>query len=548
MSDLKKLVQYTWRYLSPHKGIILLFLIVYFINQMIDMANTFLIGAAIDSMLLAGTMEAIIRFAVLFLGLNLFSFVSCYIAKVGGQKAAEVARLEAKCQISRHVEKTSLGYCGTAGSMSFMQRLNRDSAMLVFFVINSIGEIPGNFLILLTALTAVFRINAVCGIAALVELPVNIGLYMAFRKRLLERGRECARKCEQENRRLYELLADTAHIKKNEIFPILEERYKEAGEESIDAIVKSTRMEFVYSIINNNMDVFLKVFLFFYGGMSVIRGTMSVGEFTIIYSYFSLVTSSCTYFLNLGKQIQDHKAYYERLKEITDVPEESNGIMQLNHINEITLSNVTFGYNETDTVLQEVSYTFRKGNLYVIGGGNGCGKSTLISLMLGMYMEEYQGNITYNGYSLKDLDMRTLRREKIGVCEQEPYLMEDTVRYNMIYSNDKKEDDKLMTLAYHVSFERFLKTSEQGLDTLAGEGGNALSGGQKQKTALIKAFYKNPDVLVLDEPTSAMDAEGQERLIKYLGEIKKDKIIIVITHDEKMMDAADEVVRMQKVQ
>lgn len=544
MKDLKKLVQYTWQYLRPHKGIILLFVMVYFIDQMVGMANSFLLGAAIDSMLLAGTMEAIIRFAVLFLGLNVFSFASCYFVKVGGQKAAEVAHLEAKRQISRHVEKTSLSYCGTTGSMSFMQRLNYDSAMLVFFVINSAGQIPSNFLVLLTALIAIFQINTVCGIAALVELPIITGLYMAFRKQLLERSRECAEKSEQGNRRLYELLADTGHIKKNQIFPLLENRYKKAGEEAITAVVKATRLEYVYSIINNNMDVFLKVFLFFYGGVSVINNTMTVGEFTIVYSYFSLVTSSCTYFLNLGKEIQDHKAFYERLKTITDVKEESNGTIQLNHISEIKLSHVGFSYNEAEPVLQDFSQTFHKGKLYVIAGGNGCGKSTMISLLLGMYVEEHLGEITYNGYPIQELDMCFIRRERIGVCEQEPYLIEDSLRYNMIYSNDKKEDDRLMELAYKVAFDEFLKGAEQGLDTPVGEGGNALSGGQKQKTALVKVFYKNPDVLVLDEPTSAMDAEGQERLIQYLGEIKKDKIVIVITHDKGMMKIADEVVTL----
>lgn len=140
--------------------------------------------------------------------------------------------------------------------------------------------------------------------------------------------------------------------------------------------------------------------------------------------------------------------------------------------------------------------------------------------------------------------MRTLRKERVGVCEQEPYLIEDTIRYNMIYSNNTTDDEVLMKLAYQVSFDEFLKNSEKGLDTPVGEGGNALSGGQKQKTALVKAFYKNPDVLVLDEPTSAMDADGQERFKNYLTSIKKDKIIIAVTHDERMILAADEVIRM----
>lgn len=140
--------------------------------------------------------------------------------------------------------------------------------------------------------------------------------------------------------------------------------------------------------------------------------------------------------------------------------------------------------------------------------------------------------------------MRRIRKEKMGICEQEPFLINDTIRFNMIYSNENVVDDKLMKLSDVVSFDNFLKNSENGLDTMVGESGNSLSGGQKQKTALVKVFYKNPDVMILDEPTSAMDAIGQEQLINYLLEIRKDKIIIVVTHDPVLIECADEVVRM----
>ncbi len=544
MKDWRKISGFTWQYLKKHRKIIYLFVLVYFLEQMIKMANTLLLGSAIDSMLMEKTEKSIILFSILFLVLNICSFIICYFAKVGGTKAMEVSRIEAKQQISRHVERTSIHYCGTMGSMAFMQRLNYDSAELAVFVINSSAQIPCQCVILILSLIVIFKIDVICGIAALIELPIIIGLYMAFQGALLERGRICAEKKEAGNKRLYELLADIRHIKKNQIYELLDVRYKKAAKQELDAVVKKTRMEYVYGIINNNMDMFLKVFLFFYGGFSVIKNELTVGEFTIIFSYFSLVTSACTFFLNFGKDIQNHKAYYERLNSIAEIPEETNGKVELEHIEEIELNHIRFGYTETDTILHDFSYRFKKGNLYAIAGGNGCGKSTMTTLLLGMYIDEHEGKITYNGYSIKELDMRTLRRKHIGVCEQEPYLIEDTIRYNMIYSNDKTDDEKLMQLAYHVSFDEFLKNTEQGLETWVGEGGNALSGGQKQKTALVKVFYKNPDVLVLDEPTSAMDVEGQERLIDYLGKIKENKIVIVITHDTRMMEAADQVVRM----
>ena len=194
--------------------------------------------------------------------------------------------------------------------------------------------------------------------------------------------------------------------------------------------------------------------------------------------------------------------------------------------------------------LNDVSFEVKKGEAVGLIGLNGCGKSTMVSMLSGMYIDEFKGLITYNNIPIQSLDMRKIRKEKMGICEQEPFLINDTIRFNMIYSNENAVDSELMKLADVVSFDSFLKNSERGLDTMVGESGNNLSGGQKQKTALVKVFYKNPDVMILDEPTSAMDAVGQERLISYLSEIKKDKIIIVVTHDPVMMECADEIVRM----
>lgn len=544
MQDLKKMIQYVWQYLKVHKKIVYFYVLIVALNELVDMANSLVLGMTIDNMLQAGTRKAIVSFAFMFMGLNIVTFVVCYFAQVWGTKAMELCRVEVKRQLSKHVEKTSLNYCGGLNSMSFMQRLNFDSAYLVIFVINSYGKIVSKMICFIFAAVIIFKINVVCGIVALAELPVIFVLYRCFQDTLLERERVCAEKRELGNRSLYELLANVKHIKNNQIFSLLEKRYMRAAGEEIEAVVSATKLDYIYSIVNENMDMFLRVFLFFYGGICVLNGKMTVGEFTIIYSYFSIITASCSYFLNFGKSIQDNKAYYERLKEITDVAEETNGMVQLPSIDRIDFSHVKFGYNETETIVRDFSYTFRKGNMYVVAGSNGSGKSTIISLLLGMYIDECQGEIKYNGHSIRELDMRTLRKERVGVCEQEPYLIEDTIRYNMIYSNNTTDDEVLMKLAYQVSFDEFLKNSEKGLDTPVGEGGNALSGGQKQKTALVKAFYKNPDVLVLDEPTSAMDADGQERFKNYLTSIKKDKIIIAVTHDERMILAADEVIRM----
>lgn len=544
MKKIYKIIKFVWKYLRPHKRMAFAFGVLSVLESMLELLNTFILGRAIDYMIVAETKKTIIVCAGSFLVISTVTACVNYFAKTRGQQMMEISVKECKLQLAKHIEKTSLKDINSIGSDAFMERLSYDTQFLIMFVLNTGKQIPENIIASLISSFLIIRIDIICGGLALLQVPLIIILYLVFKNKIFEYRRNVAQKKEAEYTTLCETVSDFEYIKKNQVAEYLHGRYSEKAEVFIQAVGKSVNLTSFYKCLNDNVSTLLKVFLFFYGGFRVLDGSMTVGNFMIIYSYFSILSSACSYFLNLGAEIEGTMAFYNRVKEIENMKEESNGLNELDCVDEIILSHIKFGYNETETILHDFSYTFIKGNMYVVAGGNGCGKSTMLSLLLGMYIDECQGDITYNGHSIKELDMRTLRKERIGVCEQEPYLIEDTIRYNMIYSNDTADDEKLMKLAYHVSFDDFLKNSEKGLDTPVGEGGNALSGGQKQKTALVKAFYKNPDVLVLDEPTSAMDAEGQERLIKYLTSIKKDKIIIVITHDERMMMAADEVVRM----
>ena len=543
MSHLVKMFLLIWKYLKVHKRLFLVFVILTILESLAGLANTFVLGNTIDSMLQSGTKSSIIMNAFVFLGISVMTFLIVYFEQTRGQRIMELTVKECKLSMLDHVERTSLQYIKNIGSASLIERMNYDIQMVVMFVMNAGSIIPEKIIAFLVATIIIMRIDVVCGMLAVLELPVIVLLYQLFKKKIFLSNKEAARKREEEYAGLCENVADLKHIKLNQLGTLLRTRYSEKADRFITAANNTVKISGIYKTLNDNVSTILKIILFFYGGLRVLEGRMTVGNFTVIYSYFTFLNTVCSYFLNIGGEIESTRAFYERIEEIDKVPEETNGSVILERIRQITLESVSFGYGE-NIILKEWSQEFTEGKLYVIAGKNGCGKSTMVSLLLGMYLDEHQGNIKYNGCPIKELNMRALRKERIGVCEQEPYLLDDTIRYNMIYSNDKADDDKLMQLSRYVSFDGFLKSAEQGLDTPVGENGSALSGGQKQKTALVKVFYKNPDVLILDEPTSAMDAEGQERLTRYLNEIKKDKIIIVITHDERIVEAADEVVRM----
>lgn len=546
MKDLKNIISFAWKYIHGYKSRIYLTIGLETVYYLIVLVSTLLLGMLIDGLTYSPSVQTIMICAGTLLVSEIILFIVTYFSKIMGQKVATITSAEFSRQLAEHVQDCSLKYSGNMGTASFIQRFYYTGATLICFVENFLGHTAGMFLQGLIAVIIIFRLNWVCGVAILVELPAVAILYRAFQDKLLERQHTSAQKEENFLKSLFAMLINLRHVKINRIFDLLEVRNRQAAKENAEAAVKAVSIDFIYSMLMENVSVFLQIFLFFYGGFQILKGNMTIGSFTIIYSYFEVVNNSAAHFLELGKDIQTHKAYYERLKVIADEPEETNGTEMLQHIDRIELNNVNFKYGE-DVVLKDFSCTFEKGGLYVVAGENGSGKSTMISLLLGLYIDEFTGDITYNGVPIRQLDMKKLRKERVGVCEQEPYLVTDTIRFNMKYDNDSSQDAKLMELAHQVSLDEFLQSTEKGLDTPVGENGDNLSGGQKQKTALVKVFYKDADLLVLDEPTSAMDAGGCERLIQYLESIKHDKIIIIVSHDQKLMEAADKVITLRKV-
>lgn len=284
------------------------------------------------------------------------------------------------------------------------------------------------------------------------------------------------------------------------------------------------------------------MFLFIYGGIRVIEGKLSVGNFTIISSYFSLMLSSVRYFFSLGKTLQDTEVSCNRLFQILDVPSEKIGEQRITKIDSIELNHVSISFQQRN-VLSDTNFVFCKGNMYVIKGANGAGKSTLINIILGLYADEFEGNILFNGMPINYVNMYDLRKEHIGVSEQEPILFEDTIRYN--FELGRTVDENLLVQLFDIlDMGSFLSSLPNGMETIIGEKSVNLSGGEKQKIALVRALIKNPDVLILDEPTSALDSVCTANLISYLKSIQQEKIIILITHDYRLEELADAIVSL----
>lgn len=216
----------------------------------------------------------------------------------------------------------------------------------------------------------------------------------------------------------------------------------------------------------------------------------------------------------------------EKIFKLLDTPVIDNKTLALGKINEIELSNLTFAYKQ-DNVLENINLKINEPGIYGVVGSSGSGKSTIAKLLLG-YFDHYQGSLTYNGLQVKEINHHDLMKQ-ITLVEHNPYIFAGTVRSNLLDGNCYASDEQLMAVLEKVNLLNYFKELD-GLDSEIEERGNNLSGGQKQRLSIARALLHDSGVYIFDEATSNIDIESEEIIMQVIEAMKKDKIVILISH------------------
>jgi len=309
---------------------------------------------------------------------------------------------------------------------------------------------------------------------------------------------------------------------------------KKTYDKLFSVLVKNVHIRYLFNNIGGFVIIVVNVFIAFYGGILVLEGNISIGKFTIINVYFSMLVGSVNYFLNFGNLYQQSVVANNRLIELLDIDIEKISDMKLSDINKISVRNLSISFNKKAKVFSNINEEFFKGNIYIIKGINGSGKSTFINCLLGLYSDITDGNIFYNDIDINKLDMHYIRKELLSVTEQEPELLNISVTRNLLYDNPSI-NNHMKRYGELFNISKFLN-NEQTNSKLN------LSGGEKQKVSLIRSLLKNSPVFIADEPTSAMDKSSVDMLKSELLNLKSNRIIILITHDESLFEISDKII------
>lgn len=288
--------------------------------------------------------------------------------------------------------------------------------------------------------------------------------------------------------------------------------------------------------------------LFLFGSYLIIQGKISTGEYvSFILLYFSTMhklTSVITLLTEQKLLMFQAKKIYD-FSVLTPTVKESKNAISLEDVKgEIQINDVSFAYSPSQTILNKINLEIRPGEKIALVGESGCGKSTLAKL-IGRFYDPIAGSITIDGVDIKNLKFDTLRGS-IGFVFQNVYLFGSTVRENIMFVNPLASEEDMIQASKAAHLHDFILSLPKGYDSFVGEKGANLSGGQRQRLSLARLFLMNPSIIILDEPTAALDNITEKLIQDSLNKFLKNKTIITIAHRLSTIREYDKIVVMKK--
>ena len=274
---------------------------------------------------------------------------------------------------------------------------------------------------------------------------------------------------------------------------------------------------------------------------------ISIGGFVVINAYMLQLYQPLNFLGSVYREIQQSLVDMENMFNLLDEKskvKDSLKQLKINSKTEIKFSNISFGYDERRTVIKDISFEVPNGKKVAIVGPTGAGKSTISRLLFRFY-DPTNGSIYINDENINSISQHSLRKI-IGVVPQDTVLFNDTIHYNISYGDPKASEDDIINAAKNADIHNFVISLPDGYETIVGERGLKLSGGEKQRVAIARTFLKNPKILFFDEATSALDSSTEKEIQKNLENMSKDKTTLIIAHRLSTAAYADNIIVLDK--
>jgi ATP-binding cassette, subfamily B, bacterial len=446
-----------------------------------------------------------------------------------------------RARLFEHIQRLSLAFHDTRGTADSIYRIQYDAPAIQWLVIDTLVPLISSVVMFAAMLFVTLRINALLAVLALAILPILAITAWIYRRCIRPRYTEAKRLESDALHVVQEVLGAVRVVKAFGRERHEHERFVTHLTRTANARVRIALSEGVFRMAVDVTVAIGTAATLFVGIQGVQTGALSLGELLIVLAYIGQLYDPLKNLSNTVSTIQFFLASGQRALEIMDelpeVRERPDAWPLARAAGALEFRATSFGYSDGPTVLQDISMAVPAGTCVGVAGPTGAGKTTLISLLVRLY-DPTSGSILLDGTDLRDYKLADLRQQ-FAIVLQEPVLFSTTIAENIAYASPTAGLSEIVEVAKAADAHRFISDLPHGYYTLVGERGMTLSGGERQRIALARAFLKDAPILILDEPTSAVDIGTETVIVDAITRLMRGRTTFVIAHRLSTLKSCD---------
>jgi ATP-binding cassette, subfamily B, bacterial len=468
-----------------------------------------------------------------------FSAIQIYhTSQIGHQISARLQQ-----QLFSHVQRLSLTFHHRSRSGELLAKMTSDTRTIRDVLSDGLLDTAAQFVTLVGMLVVLSSLNWQLSLIVLASFPIlAVAVYRSSRE--VKLSSRSQRKLEGAvAARISESLGAISLVQAFGRERYERERFVEESQLTLEESIRTARIEAAGTRRIEVISAAGTWAVVLFGGLQVLAGTMTPGALLIFATYVASMYRPIRSLAKLSTRFSKAVVSAERISEILatepEVLDRRTAIPAGKLRGHVTFTNVAFDYGDGSRTLRNISFSAMPGQRVALVGASGAGKSTIANLLLRFY-DPRAGYIQIDGVDLRDYQRESLRHQ-IGVVLQDTILLGTTVRENIAYGKPDATQAEIEAAARLANAHGFVMALPDGYDTLLGERGSTISGGQRQRLSLARALLKRPAVLILDEPTSAVDAESARLIQTTITETLRDTTTIMIAHQFTALDRFDQI-------
>ncbi|MEJ7901088.1 MAG: ABC transporter ATP-binding protein [Thermomicrobiales bacterium] len=475
----------------------------------------------------------------------MFRGIFYYFQSVLTTQVGQEVVIKIRQQLFVHVQRLSLRFHNRSSTGDLLMRFTGDINNLRQLLAASLLSLVSESIILVGFVTVMFIMNWQLALLAIVTTPSILVQLVFYSSRIRTAARKQRRREGELASRLHETLSNMHLVQMFTQERQEEERLRKLNKHSLKTGMKATRLE---GQLNQGVEISVAVGMaltIWVGANQVIQGRLTPGELLVFVTYMQSFYRPMRRLSRVAERASKASSCVDRITEVLDQePDIRDGTVEAGRLRgAIRFEGVEFTYEDDAATLRNIDLAIEPGQTVALIGQSGAGKSTLVSLLPRLY-DVTGGSLTMDDRDIRDYTLQSLR-ENIGIVPQDGALFGGTIRENIAYGKPDATNDEIVAAARDAQIHDHIVNLPKGYDTAVSERGVSLSGGQRQRLAIARALVKDAPIVVLDEPTTGLDAESEQGVMKALERLLAGRTAVIIAHRLDTIRRADRIVVLE---